>query len=277
MSLLTVLGRLVAVDLVALVVATLVIVGPARLRATKRRGLDHLRAVAPYLALLGVVLAVNSVARQVGPEVSWMVGWNITGLIYSIEGGLVAVVQSVATPTLTAYFSTIYIYGYVFLLVFPFVAYAALEDLRPLRRTAVAYSANYVLGLACYLLFIAYGPRNLIPDLVDPLLYATYPQTQILTGEVNTNTNVFPSLHTSLSVTVGMLAWRTREVYPGWLVVAAPLAFSVVISTMYLGIHWGTDVVAGVLLAVGSVAIADRFVDQNRRRRPFGTVDRSSS
>jgi PAP2 superfamily. len=125
---------------------------------------------------------------------------------------------------------------------------------------------NYTLGLVCYTLFIAYGPRNVLPELVDPLLYAPTPEYQLLTREVNHHTNVFPSLHTSLSVTALLLAYRTREVYRRWFAVATVLAVSVVVSTMYLGIHWATDVVIGVGLGWTSVALADRVVGRDRLR-----------
>ena len=52
----------------------------------------------------------------------------------------------------------------------------------------------------------------------------------------------------------------TREQYPRWAPVAVWLSLSVVVATMYLGIHWLTDVVAGFALAFGCVALAYRFV-----------------
>ena len=245
---------------VMLGVATAAFVGRSRLAETRTHVRARFRDAAPYLGLLVAVLAVNKVARDIVPEVSWLVGWNITPAIHALEGALVADLQSIATPALTAYFSFVYIYGYVFLLVFPFVAYFALSDRRPLKRTAVAYGFNYSLGLLFYLLFVSYGPRNLLPDLVEPLLYGTYPETQILTSKVNTNTNVFPSLHTSLSVTAAGLAWTTRDAYPYWTPVSAFFAVSIAVATMYLGIHWATDVVAGALLGWFCVYAADRFV-----------------
>jgi membrane-associated phospholipid phosphatase len=75
---------------------------------------------------------------------------------------------------------------------------------------------------------------------------------------VNTNTNVFPSLHTSLSITVALIAWQTRRQYPLWTAVSVPIAASVVISTMYLGIHWAIDVLAGALMAWVIVRLASR-------------------
>ncbi|GGL34392.1 hypothetical protein GCM10009037_17520 [Halarchaeum grantii] len=222
---------------------------------TRRR----VRSVLPYFVLLAGVLLVNKVARQVGPDISWIIGWNITGAIFALEGGFVAWVQSFATPPLTAYFSAVYVYGYVFLLVFPLVAYFALPDRRPLRHLILTLAINYSIGLLFYVLFIAYGPRNLMPEMVNSLLYTSWPQSRLLTSQVNTNTNVFPSLHTSLSVSVAVLAHRTRAALPRWFPVAAVLALSVDLSTMYLGIHWLTDVVAGIALGVGSVLLAGRL------------------
>ncbi|SEP25815.1 Membrane-associated phospholipid phosphatase [Halogranum amylolyticum] len=239
-----------------------VVIGPTRLRTLWREKRSRLREALPYLALLVSVLVVNKFIRDVVPEVSWLIGLNVTSYIYSLEGATVADIQSVTMPGLTAYFSFVYVVGYVFLLIFPFLAYLALQDLRPLKRTALAYALNYSIGLLLYALFISYGPRNLIPDLVDPLLYSTYPQTQILTSKVNTNTNVFPSLHTSLSVTAAALAWQTREEYPIWLAVATLFAVSITLATMYLGIHWATDVVVGVALGLACVELATWYVDR---------------
>lgn len=247
---------LVVLGLVAVGVAT--IVGGGRVRRSRAFYRERLREIAPYTVVLAVILVVNSLTRGLVPEVAWIIGWNITGPIYAVEGTLVARLQGLATPPLTAYFAFAYVYGYVFLLVFPLVAYGVLEAARPLRELVVAYALNYALGLVCYALFVSYGPRNLMPDLVDSLLYTAYPQVQLLTARVNTNTNVFPSLHASLSITVALLAYRTRHVYPRWTYAAAILAASVALSTMYLGIHWVIDVVGGAALAVLSVAVATR-------------------
>jgi membrane-associated phospholipid phosphatase len=258
-----------------LAVATAAFVGVTGLRTAARNLTTRTREVAPHFALLVLVIGVNRVARHAGPDLSWFLGLNITGAIFAVEGALVADIQSVATPWLTTYFSFVYLYGYVFLTLFPFLAYFALEDLRPFKHTVLAYAINYSLGLLLYTLFISYGPRNLIPGLVEPLLYTTFPQSQLLTSKVNVNTNVFPSLHTSLSVTVMLLAYRSRSDYPGWFLLTVPLATSVVFATMYLGIHWFTDVVAGSLLAFLSVRLAVRYANAVEfQRSPTGIITR---
>jgi membrane-associated phospholipid phosphatase len=257
--LLQVLGVVLTGVVAITIPATWGIVGRQRLQTTARTLRPRLREAAPALGVLLGALLVNKYARDVVPELSWLVGVNVTGLIYRLEGTAVAHLQSLATPALTGYFSAVYLVGYVFLLVFPFIAYLALPNLRPLKSLSIAYVLNYTIGLVCYLVFIAYGPRNLLPGAVDPLLYGTFPQTQILTSEVNVNTNVFPSLHTSLSTTVATFAWWTRDQYPAWTVLAVGLAASVILATMYLGIHWLTDVLAGSVLGYGSAVFAARY------------------
>jgi len=256
---------------VVAVVAVLHVIGlyvlglvPLRdVRTTVSTARTNARRVAPTALVLGVVLLANGFVRDAGVQLSWLVGVNITGRIHAVEGQFVATVQSFATPELTALFSSVYVFGYAFLLSFPLVVYA-LDDAKPLSTTLLAYSLNYGLGLVGYVVFIAYGPRNYMPKLVESLLYTSWPQIQLLTGQVNANTNVFPSLHASLAVTVALLAYRFRERHQWWPTVSAVLATVICLSTMYLGIHWLTDVVCGVGLAVLSVVIASRVVDGAR-------------
>ncbi len=244
----------------ACILGAVTMVGRTRLSALAEEFRPRLREAAPYLVVLIAVLALNSSVRDSAQEISWAINLNITHSIAAFEGEFVAVVQSFETELLTAYFSAIYIYGYVFLLVFPLLAYVALSERTTLKSLIVAYSLNYFIGLTLYIIFIAYGPRNYDPILFQNLLYDTHSQYQFLTSEVNAHTNVFPSLHTSLSATVAIYAFKTREEYPYWLAIATVLAVSVIISTMYLGIHWATDVIFGIALAGVCVYLAERYM-----------------
>jgi len=272
MALADVVMRLTVMVAILLSAGTVVFVGPRRIFTAVRDYRWRLAEIGPYLTVLLLILAVRKLTMDYTSEFSWMLDWNITTFIYSLEGTLVADVQSINSPLLTDYFVFIYLYGYVFLLLFPFVAYFAQDDMTSMKELVVAYAFNYGIGLVCYILFIAYGPRNLIPDIVDSLLYITYPQSQLLTGEVNHNTNVFPSLHASLATTTFLLAWRTRDRYRAWVPVSFVLAVSVSVATMYLGIHWGTDVVAGTVLAVASIYVTEYVVSRDMLADwgPFG-------
>lgn len=253
MTLLELAASIVVIVGGALLLATLTIVGRRRLARLRTQFRARMQTIAPYLLLLGFVLAINALTRKFTPEVSWLIGWNITTAIFNIEGSFVAWLQAAVPAWMTGFFAFMYIYGYVFLLVFPLVAYFALAELRFLRETCLAYTLNYGIGLVCYITFVAYGPRNLMPDMVESLLYVHWPGSHLLTSQVNTRTNVFPSLHSSLSLTVLFLAYRTRDRYPAWFVVASVVSLSITASTMVLGIHWLLDVVAGGALAFAAV------------------------
>jgi len=217
------------------------------------------------LAVLTVVLILNSIIRDYTQQVSWQVGFEITYLLAEYDAGIVATIQSFETGALTTYFSLVYVYGYVFILVFPIVAYVALSDRKPFQRLVVAYSLNYFIGLTLYILFVAYGPRNWDVAVYENLLYSLTADSgtvyESLTSEVNSRTNVFPSLHTSLSTTVALFAYKTRDAYPAWFGIATALAISIIISTMYLGIHWAIDILFGLGLAGLSVYVAGRYID----------------
>ncbi|MFP8956200.1 phosphatase PAP2 family protein [Natrialbaceae archaeon A-CW3] len=248
-----------------LVVATLVIVGPDRVIHAARGFRWRARAVALPLAALGSVLLFRWWNQDL---IQWLqfriVGIEFTSRIARFERWLftenpVVLIQSLEAELLSSFFVFIYIHGYAFLLLFPFIAYFSLRTMDRFSSLVLAFTVNYALGLLFYTLFIAYGPRNLIAIEVIPLLYEAHPQSGFLTYEVNQNTNVFPSLHTSLSVTVFLLAWITRDEYPLWTILSGFLALSVMISTMYLGIHWFSDVLAGTILAAISVYVGVNY------------------
>ncbi|WP_123619942.1 phosphatase PAP2 family protein [Halorubrum sp. CSM-61] len=247
----------------ALLVASVAIVGPRRLYALWDDLRDRLWEIRKPLAGLVVVLIASAIGRSSLQTVSELFGLQLTWAIYALEGDFVAWIQATfASPRLTMYFSSVYVYGYVFLLSFPFLAYLALPRTATVKRLVVAYALNYAIGLVVYTIVFAHGPRNVMPDMVTSLLFTHNPEFMALTGEVNEPANVFPSLHTSLSVTVGTFAVLTRREYPLWTPIAAWLATSVVIATMYLGIHWLTDVFGGIALALGAVYLSYRIVDE---------------
>lgn len=246
-------------------------VGPRRMRAVIDRPSwlrRRLRAAAPSVLVLAGVLVINKGLQGWIDRISHTYGIEATATLHAIEGDLVVALQSWIPDPAMAYFAAAYVVGYAVLLVTPLVVYLFADRTRPIRVVVAAYAVNYAVAVVCYAAVVAYGPRNASRasggSEADGVLLEIVPEITRLTALVNTNTNVFPSLHASLSVTVLLVAATTREEFPRWFGLAAVLAASVVASTLALGIHWLTDVVAGVALAVVAVAVACRVVDRQR-------------
>ncbi|WP_247003238.1 phosphatase PAP2 family protein [Halosolutus gelatinilyticus] len=256
----------------AIIVGTLVLltgivcgVNPFRLDRTEVR--TRIIRIAPIAGFLGLVYLFNRSSHTTGQNLSRLIGVNVTDELRAVEGDFVAHLQAAIPHDLAGYFTFIYLFGFMFVLVFPVVAYFLLPTRRYLTTLFVAYAVNYGIGAICYVVFIAYGPRKTFAHVGQPM-YELYPEVSTLTGAVNSSANVFPSLHASLAVTVALLAWLTRDEYPRWTWIATAVTINIVIATMFLGIHWLIDVVAGAVLAVLSILIALRVVP------PMEDVDR---
>jgi len=251
-----------------LAVTLLVCAGPARLVAVggdRELLAERLRSVAPYAVVLAVVFGVRKVFRQWFWALSDAVGYEATGLFYAIEGDIAASVQALAPGIAAPYFAFVYMFGYAVVVLGPVVLYLFARSLRHLQTLLVAYTLNYAAATVLYTLVIARGPR-IASASTDGVIQEVFPYFTLLTGQINSPQNVFPSLHTSLSVTALVLAVSTRREFPRWFSIAAVLTASIVVSTVYLGIHWFVDIAAGVVLAVGSVWVARRSVVPTRER-----------
>ena len=235
----------------------------------------RLRAVAPYLGGLALVLLVNKGLLRRLETLSRTYGVRATLWFYELEGDAVATVQS-AIPEWGVYvFGPVYVLGYVVVLSLPLVAYVFATNARAVKTLVTAYAVEYLAAIVCYTAVFAYGPRNYhrLPgadptaaQVEAPLLEAFRSITR-LTARVNVETNVFPSMHAALSITVFLVAVSTHDEFPRWTGVASVLVASILLSTLYLGVHWVTDLVAGGMLAVGGVVVADRIVSRGDRAR----------
>jgi membrane-associated phospholipid phosphatase len=112
-----------------------------------------------------------------------------------------------------------------------------------LEYTSTALLTFYI-GYMFYILVPAVGP-----------LY-TYPFSKPLSGltVLMSNSDIFtpapdafPSLHTGISIVMLILIWRYCK---KWTWFYLPLIASIIISTMYLRIHYGIDVIAGIVLSI---------------------------
>lgn len=204
-------------------------------------------------------------------------GHDYTADVHALEGDAVASLQqSLACPPCTWFL------GFVYVVVFPCIVFVVLfvfDHLRYRRGLAmllIGYLANYLLVLPCYLWLpvrevfhyyrhdVGNGAVRLLLDDIHPAVMQAYRAMSGLD-------NCFPSFHTSLAVTMALITWHLGNVRFAALITF--FAVANVLSTLYLGIHWVTDVAAG--LAVGLVAYGLALVFSRRwAEGPHKALDR---
>jgi membrane-associated phospholipid phosphatase len=204
------------------------------------------------------------IESTIDPIMDELHGLEFTGFFMGVEAGLhpwlqaaLADVQFILRPLLTA----AYVGGYpVLIILTPFLGIWLNERILA-RRALGAYALSFAFALPFYLFFPvrevwhAYDPTNqgavqnlaIQYDWVHNHIYAY--------NELN---NCFPSLHTAISVAMAAVAWRSGAP-KSYVVFATALAGLIVVSTVYLGIHWVLDVVAGLVLAAIVVRLVERL------------------
>ena len=127
------------------------------------------------------------------------------------------------------------------------------NDMKMMTALLFALFLNYLIAFPFYVFF----PVNEVwssSSQVRPLMHEVYRSFEGEYRVFSGMNNCFPSLHTSLSLTMALLATLTP--YKRLARVLQVSAGLIILSTLYLGIHWLTDVIGGVFTAVVAVSLA---------------------
>lgn len=134
--------------------------------------------------------------------------------------------------------------------------YAGVQYLRGRYREfhdfALAITVTALLGFIGYLTFPAVGPYIFQHDVYSqPLIgWGHGGILDIISRMKGQARDAFPSLHTAMTTVVLGMMWRdARRLF--WLYL--PVALGLYLSTMYLRVHYATDVAAGFV--VGGIAL----------------------
>ena len=117
------------------------------------------------------------------------------------------------------------------------------------ERVVFALLLGFYLSFLGYFLCPAEGPR--VPRALESAQLGGSAFSEAIRGFLHaserTTLDAFPSGHTALSLLPAMLATR---LFPRWAVLLWAWALAIVFATVYLSLHYGVDVVAGILLAL---------------------------
>jgi len=178
-----------------------------------------------------------------------------TDAVYALDGGLVAGVQSVASPPLTWTLAGFYLVVFPVIVPLTYLVLKSYASERAARRYAVSYVLVVLLATPFFLLTPVSIPALYPPANVDPLVFVT-PEVEAGMLATDSMLKAFPSLHTGLSVLAALYARKTTR---GYARAAGAAAAVIVVSTVYLGMHWPVDAAAGGVLAGVAYVLGHRI------------------
>ncbi|WP_094227698.1 phosphatase PAP2 family protein [Methanolobus psychrotolerans] len=184
--------------------------------------------------------------------------YDLAQYILHMEGSSVSMFQAFTHPLLTYVSSFIYIFGFSFLLIFTFVALIFTRHSQALREYAIAIAIIYMTAFPFYIFTPVKVTGHTLPE-VMPLLYNLSPIVYEGLKTVDPFfDNCFPSLHAALSI-LAMLFIVFRTDLKRFKMFAVIITLAIQFTIFYLGIHWITDFVGGIILAIFSFHVATRY------------------
>ena len=202
-------------------------------------------------------------------------GYALSFASHQAEFGLSFELHDATNPVAAYGYSLSYFFIYPILGIALAVALARRRQINGFRVYIVSLTIDYLLSLPFFLFFPvlerwAYprsGAMLLSDKVTEALIEAFRPMSGL--------DNCYPSFHTSMTVVMVAVCflYKVRYRYTALL-----LGTTIILATFALGIHWIPDVIAGIGVALVSVALAvrvDRAIEQ-REARAAGGWKRSS-
>ena len=147
-----------------------------------------------------------------------------------------------------------YIIIFVTLIAASFVLYFIQKDKHLFYTFIYAIGLNYLIAIPFYL-FLPVNEVWFVHPQVTFLIPEVYPDFETQYRNVSGLNNCFPSLHNSISLTLLFLSYKTDNKAFKWFMTGS--VGMIMFSTIYLGIHWLTDMAAGIFLAIIAFSVAN--------------------
>ncbi|KUP22727.1 phosphoesterase PA-phosphatase [Paenibacillus sp. DMB5] len=239
------------------IVVLLIWLGSRRnpLSAFLELGRELLRSYKFLLIVAGMisVLTLNKYELQI--EKKMHLGSDFTSFIFGLEGHFVQHVQQLFyAPWLTPVIVFFYIFMLQSVLGASLGVYLLDKNRVMLYATCYTIMLVYAVAIPFYLYFPvnevwAYAPAGVRFTMLD-----VFPRFEQEYRPLSGLNNCFPSLHTAISVSTAILAYRSGN--RRWMAITTVSAALIVFGIFYLGIHWLTDMIGGTILAVVSTSVA---------------------
>ena len=214
---------------------------------------QRLRGTVPALLVMGGVIFVVGLQGNFERAVQRWHGWDFTWIAWAIEGNAAERFQDFfRRPWLDGPVVAVYSAGAFLLYQVPFLVLVFLGRGKSAMRLAVTLGLVWAVGIVCYFFVPVYEVWvTASPPYgwthVTNVYFEVVPEARGSYHYETAINNNFPSLHVGATSAIALSLLFARERLLG--VPAAIVAACVAFATVYLGIHWFVDVVAGFLVA----------------------------
>jgi membrane-associated phospholipid phosphatase len=211
---------------------------------TNRKFMLHMLAVV-------AILFFNKIELSIEKNMNYQA--DFTGSIFKIEGNFVAAIQHFFHNDMLTYATSFF-----YVIVFPSVMLASIaiytyqKNYKLFYAICYAIMINYVVAMPFYLFFPVNEVWAFHPN-VSLLITDVFPTFESEYRPFSGLNNCFPSLHTSISVSMAVLATKSNSAF--WKRFVPLSSAFIIFAIFYLGIHWLTDMAGGVILGVAAARL----------------------
>jgi membrane-associated phospholipid phosphatase len=182
---------------------------------------------------------------------------DMTPYIYAIEGDIVWWIQDSLNNSLLSFTLThFYVMGFMAVTFSSFIYPIFFDDRYMADRVSLSMFWVYILAIPFYLFFNVRVTGNYIPEM-ETIAYDLTPEIHNWFIQIDPFTNGMPSLHIGIPFAI----WLTMERWDSderWLRYRRVLLLFIIITAftiLYLGIHWVSDIIGGIIIAMIAVEI----------------------
>ena len=212
--------------------------------------------IKPLLLILMVVIFHLIEVKLMDPYLTKWVGHDYTDVIKNIENGFVHYFTNYWIPGLLHFFVIIYIFVYIFTLWFAPLYFIIADKKRSLRILAYGLLIIYLIALPFYLflpitnVYSYYNSSSALETVIPSINNFFYSTTTV--------NNCFPSLHSAMTILIAFcfsITGNKKLKYFGIFV-----AITVILSIIYLSIHWFIDIFAGTIISLGVIFLLKHYI-----------------
>ena len=236
---------------------------PPWVKLTLPTFVDFFRRYWVHMAIVFIIYNSKDLLDQVDRIIIANTGLDMTPLIYGIEGSLVLEVQQTfQAKWLTVALTHFYVAGFMFICYVSVFYFAFFDDRWIADRMTLSIAWVYILAIPFYLFFNVRVTGDYVPGM-ETLAYDLTPEISDWFRRIDPFTNGMPSLHIGIPFAVWLCLTRFDEDRRWNRYRAMVLTYTLVtaFAIIYLGIHWFSDIIGGMLIAALAVSFADKTSD----------------